>query len=255
MRIAICLPNNHPGLNPKFVKSLLEVVASFYVWQKQDNRSDELGILFNGEGWIDHMREHLADDALKQGYDLTVWMDTDMLFPASLIQLMVSAFEQHPEMEAVTGLYTWKTPPFVPHVYHKYDKDSDKFLMAAGFPLERAFPVEGAGFGCVAIKSDVFKRTERPWFEFKHGVYGEDLYFFRKAKPKMFCWPKISCQHLTEIAIDIGSYLKFNNLTIQNGAIQVDKETIDKISNFQSKLHSKFESDHHTFPEGHNKAH
>ena len=236
-KIAICIPHNYPNFEKYFVFSLLSVVGSFHEWNKTIGNKHELIILNNKEGWIDFMREQLADEALKQGADYLMWVDTDMTFPPSMIQCMMAWFEKDPSLDAVTGLYTWKQPPFLPHVYARYVPEDDKFTVAGAFPLNGGFNVEGAGFGCVMIKADLFKRTERPWFKYEYGVYGEDLYFFKKARPvNMICDTRITCKHYQTLPADIDCYLRSNNLKVEEGMIEASQETLDRISDFQEKL-------------------
>lgn len=228
MKVGILLPNNRPTFDKKFIMSLLGVVCSFYVWDK--DHKHQLNILVQNEGEIAFMRNRLATDALAKGVDYMLWLDCDMAIPPTVIQRMVSYFEKYENIEAVTGLYTWKEPPFLPHVYSTYNEQSKKFKMGATFPLDKPFDVDGAGFGCLMIKSEVFKRTPQPWFEMKLGKtcieYGEDLYFCRKARPKMICDPTISCGHFTENMVDINSYLQYNGLKVEKNAITATSQQI-----------------------------
>ena len=252
-KIALCIPHNYPVFDKAFTLSLLSVIASFYEWNQTLKEKHEFVILHNKDGWIDRMRELLAQEAVEvRKVDFLLWLDTDMQFPPSIVQQMMAWMEKFPELDGVTGLYTWKVPPFMPHVYSRYDEKDDKFTVAGGFPLNAGFSVEGAGFGCVMLRSSLFERTPRPWFKFEYGVYGEDLYFFRKARPvNMICDPRISCTHLlTGQGVDIKSYLKYNKLQVVDEIdenkqpyknIKIDQATLNRISDLQIKLTQNFE--------------
>jgi hypothetical protein len=194
----------------------------------------ELDILFQNEGDIAFMRECLAETALAKKVDYLLWLDTDQKFPPDLIKRMIEDIEKY-NCEGVTGLYTWKVPPFLPHVYSSYNEETEKFRVAGQFPLNEAFEVKGAGFGCLMLKASVFERIERPWFEMKienkKYVYGEDLWFFKKAQPiKLLCDPTIISPHLTQIEVDINSHIEYNELEVENGWIKADEEQLKKIS-------------------------
>ncbi len=240
-KIAIVLPHNFPSFDPQFVMSLLGVVQQFYLWDASIGNKHQLIIIHQRDGWIDRMREMGVANALKFEADFILFLDCDMIFPNTLIEQLMKTMEEHDNIEAITGLYTFKTAPFLPHVYPEYDPVDDKFTVAAGFPLDRLFQVEGAGFGCFMARASLFQRVERPWFDFKYGVYGEDLWFCRKAKPKMVCDPRISCQHLTQIAVDIKSYIGQNKISVMDNKINPDDATLKAVMDFQATLDRKFE--------------
>ena len=238
MRIAICIYCTYPALDKKFVTSLLVVLEQFHLYNTSIGGLHEIQIFMQNEGFYDYARQKLAETAIKAGYDYLLWFDTDQVNPPFTIVQMIKDFEADKKLEAVTGLYTWKTPPFLPHVYFKYDKKDGKFRIAAGFPLNRLFFVEGAGYGILMIKASVYKRTKKPWFKFVYGKMGEDLYFFKKVQPiRMVCDPRISSQHLTQTAINIDGYLKYTNLKVVDGNIQVSKADILKIDKFWNLRH------------------
>lgn len=247
-KVCLCLPNNHPGFDREFTLSLLSVVSSFYLWNAKIGNKHELIIIHQKDGWIDRMREVLAQTALDLKADYVLFCDTDMVFQSDLIEKMFLTFAKHKNIEAITGLYTWKSPPFLPHCYHKYDKKSDKFHVAGGFPLQEMFTVEGAGFGCLMFRAGILRKFTRPWFEFKYGIYGEDLYFFRKfylenkRAVKMVCDPRLVCKHLTQISVDINSYIGQNKIKVEKDVLRPTPEQIQIISDFQAKLTKKFES-------------
>ena len=248
MKIAIAIAHNFPSYSRKFIESFLLVVQSFYAWNATIGNKHELVILINKDGWIDRMREMLAKEALEKEVDCIMWMDSDQRFPPTLVQQMVENLEANPEVDAITGLYIWKQPPFVPHAYAQYDPMDDRFLVACGFPLNKPFRVEGAGFGCLMMRSSLLKKRSYPRFQFQYGVYGEDLYFFREFFKQgipflMLCDPTINCTHLTEQEVDIQSYINYNKLEVKDGMIQVDNATVDRLTKFEKALTDKFKSE------------
>jgi len=242
MKIALCIPHNYPEFQKPFIMSLFGVISSFYLHR---NGEDTLNILVQNAGPIDFMRERLVESAIKQNSDLILFLDTDMDFPPDIINKMVGHFRTYENIEAVTGIYTWKNPPFMPHVYPKLTENG-KFTIGALFPLDKLFDVEGAGLGCAMLKTDLFKKTPQPWFKMELGdkgiTMGEDLFFFKKAKPVMICDPSISCGHFTENRIDINSYLSYNEYINQNGEIKGTEEQIKIASDEHCKNVSRLKS-------------
>lgn len=243
-KIAICIPNNRPNLDEQFVKSLLGVVQSFYVWNDTLKEKHHLTIYFKGQGWIDRMRENLAYGALEDGMDFILWLDADMTFSPSIIQQMMRIFEGYENVDAVTGLYTWKIPPFQPHVYTEFAEG--KFTPAVGFPVDKSFEVESAGFGCLMMKTSLIRKLERPWFKFIYGKCGEDMFFFKKLKEQkipyvMLCNPRISCGHLTTIQVDIQSYIAYNNIKVKEGNLVLDDQTLKKLTEHQQRINEDHE--------------
>lgn len=243
-KIVICIPNNRFFLDEQFVKSLLGIVQSFYVWNASIGNKYNLSLYFKGGGWIDRMRENLAYYALEEKKDYILWLDTDMTFPSSLVQQMMTIFETYEDIDAITGLYTWKVPPFQPHVYGEFERG--RFTPAIGFPIDKLFPVESAGFGCLMMKTSLIGKIERPWFKFIHGKCGEDMFFFKKLKKKgihykMLCNPLISCGHLTTESVDVQSYISYNNIKVQEGNLILDKHAIDVLTKHQERINEDHE--------------
>lgn len=239
-RIAVCIPHSYQTLHKPFTLSLLGVVRSFDLWNDRDAEGDidhELNVFMQNEGPIDQMREILVLTAQAWGADFILWLDADMTFPPNLIERMLNHFKDNWDLEAVTGLYTWKKPPFLPHVYTRLNKDTGKFAVAGVFPLNKPFKVEAAGYGCIMVRASNYPDNMRPWFLVeKTGdsiSYGEDLYYFKKFHPiNMICDPTISCLHYTEMACNIQSYLDYNGgKVLEDGNIDPDSLDLDKIAN------------------------
>jgi len=231
-KVAICIPHSYLAFNKSFTISLLSLVSRFYTWNTKFKY--ELTIIVQNEGWIDTMRNLLVMQALDAGADYLLFLDTDMTFPEDTIVRMLKHFEEVDDLEAVTGLYTWKKPPFLPHVYHKLNKKTGKFKIAGGFPIDKPFIVEGCGFGVVMVKREVFERVPKPWFKMEMDKddrveYGEDLYFCKYARMKMWCDPNINCQHLIENGYDASSFVQYNGIEVKDGFLQTTKEQLKKI--------------------------
>lgn len=215
MRIMIALPDNHPYFHKEFVDSLTNIITDFYQWKIRTGNKHELSIVAKGSVCLDEARNSLVRLAIQNDQTHIFFMDTDQTFLPEAVRLMVECFENNPDVEAVTGIYTWKKPPFMPHLYG--DSNGKTFFGAAKFPLNELFQVEAAGTGIVMIKTDVFRRTKQPWFKFEFNEdgsfkFGEDLFFFRKAKPLTICDPRNRSNHLKLESYGLDDYLEYNQI-------------------------------------------
>lgn len=240
MNIIILLTHNYYSFEKPFVLSLFNIFNNFYAWQRESGRNDNLSYICQDGFSIDKMRNDVVKEAMDDKYDMDMFLflDTDMTFPDNLIQLMIEDFKDNPGVEAITGLYTWKKPPFVPHIYPEFDEKSGKFGMARNFDLNSIFPVAGAGMGCVMIKKEVFKQIQEPYFAFDHGM-GEDFYFFKKAHPMMLCDTRIICKHWNLMGVDIYSYINHNNLDTQDvKRVEMSESQVKKVLHEHKQLNN-----------------
>jgi hypothetical protein len=230
--------------------SLFEMQQFFYEWAIAEKREDKLSIFRMGGYKIDEMRNDLVINGLK--YDIThfMFLDIDMSFPKQMIVMMIRDLEinEKKKVEAITGLYVRKKPPYLPHIYPKFNKKTQKFVISGQFPMNTLFKVEGVGGGCLMVKREVFERTKYPWFKMETGGkkgekdedgipvnIGEDLYFCLKAKPLILCDSRIVCKHYGMNGFDIDTYISYNKLKKKKGKFYATPEQLKKISDEYSK--------------------
>ena len=239
--IVIVICNSWSHLQNEFVHSLLSMQDFFHAWVRNEDRKDTVSIIMERDFSIEKMRNKTVEDALKMEATHILFLDIDMSFPPETIVMMLKDLEDNKDMkiEAITGLYTWKQTPYLPHVFSNFDEETKKFKVCGQFPLDSLFEVEGAGMGCVMIKSKVFKRTRKPYFAWKD--YGEDLYFFHKAKPKMLLDPRIKCKHYSTVGVSIDDYIDYNGLKKCDNNFVAKPSQLNKIENEHkvNNLHQK----------------
>ena len=244
MRIMIALPDNHPSFNKEFVASLLNVQADFHRWKAKTGSKHELSIVNQGSVNLDEARNSLVRIAKKNDMTHIFFMDTDQTFLPETVRLMIECFEGNPTVEAVTGLYTWKKPPFTPHIYGGEEKG--KFLGACKFPLNELFEVRAAGTGVLMIDMKVFEKNKYPWFKFEFnedGTFkiGEDMYFFKYSKPLTICDPRNRSEHWRFESYGLDDYIDSNGLTrvVNEDAtegFEITEEQVEEIVNTHGKL-------------------
>lgn len=246
-RLAIGIPDNHPTWRKPFIASLLGMMdglRSFTAGEAREGRGYEIQLIFADKGGVADMRNAIANAAVDGGYDAIMWLDSDMVFPDYTIWKLLSHFVLNPEIEAVSGLYTHKQPPYMPHVYGRYDEEEKKYRVSCSFSLKDPFYIDGAGFGCLLMRTSVFARVERPYFTMKieDGILrvGEDLGFCTQAKMKMVLDPTVSCGHLSERAYGIKDHLALTGAQVVDDQICMTKEQQDDLI---AKMPSYFQNE------------
>ena len=147
-------------------------------------------------------RHNLAMKAINDGFDRVLWMDSDMNFGPDLMERLEADLDQG--YDFVTGLYFTRKNPVKPCVYEvchpKKRKTGEIYPAAENVKKLPAgiFEIEGCGFGCVMMTTELMKACgEIPFFPMEG--YGEDLTFCRKARAagyKLYCDPTIKADHL-----------------------------------------------------------
>lgn len=126
-------------------------------------------------------RERLAEEAIKWGAEFILWIDSDMRFPKNSLEILLD------RKQFIVGVNaTTRREPIVPtakrlevkddgHIWHPVDSSK----------AEGIEQITAVGFGMTMVKTDVFKKTPRPWFNVlwsDHGaIIGEDIHFCVKA--------------------------------------------------------------------------
>jgi hypothetical protein len=167
MNVAICIPC-HGDTRAQFTDSLAQLLI---VTAKQ---APELGlaVLMFGGSDLAFNRERLVEDALSQGADWILWLDSDQTFPPDTLLRLLSA------QKPVIGCnYSFRSRPAGPVAQAFRDgawvpvwTDEAK---AKANEIER---VDVMGLGVCLVHSEVFAKLARPWFRFERA--GEDAYFF-----------------------------------------------------------------------------
>lgn len=235
-RVAIGVPDNHPTWRKPFILSLFSMMDGFKPFslgEAQEGRTYELQFIFADKGGIADMRNAIANAAVDQGFDAILWLDSDMTFPSFTAWKLLSHLVLDPSIEAVSGLYTHKTPPYMPHIYAKFDEEEKKYRIASSYSLKDPMNVDGAGFGCLLMRTSVFARVQRPYFTMvmEDGIMrvGEDLGFCTQAKMRMVLDPSVNCGHLSERAYGIADHLKLIGVEPVDGQVSISQEQKDAI--------------------------
>jgi Glycosyltransferase like family 2 len=138
-------------------------------------------------------------------------LDTDHLFEPDLLARLLRILDTYAEVEVLTGVYTYKEPPYAPVLYH-HTEDGRILPLGAWDQKAELLQVDGAGAGCLLVKRSVYETIVREtgeWpFDIKLGLT-EDHSFFRRLKElgiPAYCAPKVECHHVRPQALGLKDY-------------------------------------------------
>ena len=162
-------------------------------------------------------RNNIAQCALNIGADYVLMVDNDVVLPKDALKLLL----EDPK-EVCIGYYAHRGND---NLYHgrtcacKLKDENGKEYYH--YPLESEYTAEemhrmkdagltkieihGGGMGCAMVNTDVFRKTEYPWYDWVNygdqdrGMLSEDLYFCvqcRIHKIPIFTDVRVGCGHL-----------------------------------------------------------
>lgn len=122
-------------------------------------------------------RERLATEAINLGAEYMLWLDSDIVFPASTAVRLLSHDEP-----VVAANYVRRQRP---HKGVAYETIGDWENPLPFEVYDDLVEVEGIGMGCMLIKTSVFEELSKPWFDFQwspesNDFLGEDMYLCQK---------------------------------------------------------------------------
>jgi hypothetical protein len=195
--LAICVPVRDM-LHSKFAFCLAELVARLV----KDNVSYQL--FFQNGSVLPEQRHLLAKSALTANCEQILWLDSDMVFPSNIYQLL----SKH-NKPVVACYYSTRSEPFR-SVAFLDNRDMTKTLTATS----GLHSVNSVGMGIMLTSTEVFKNIVAPWFSFRYmssydAYLGEDIVFCELLKEydyDVFVDADASnyCAHLANLEIKIG---------------------------------------------------
>lgn len=158
-------------------------------------------------------RNKLAAQAVKLEADYILWLDSDMTFDPDTLQRLFKTLEDN-DADVVSGLYFRRAAPYTPVAFSEVRIDPEtnesthKDYTGA---LEGVHEVEGIGFGCVLMKTDVlfdiFGKFGNAFDPIGH--FGEDLSFCWRAREtghKILLDCDIKCGHIGHMTVKQSFY-------------------------------------------------
>lgn len=178
------------------------------------NKVGECAISFNVGSLISESREQLAARAINGASDYVMWFDSDMMFEPDTMQKLMKHIENG--CDIVTGLYFRRRPPFTPVLFKKLHIEGNVCLTEdyIDYPKDELFEVQGIGFGCVLMKTDVLLSCFAKYntcFSMM-GRNGEDVSFSQRARNcgfKIWCDPTVKCGHVSYTTVTEDFYRSY----------------------------------------------
>ena len=175
MKIGFCMPTRET-VHASFSFDLALCVAHTV------RMGHEVGLYSTIGTLIADQRVSIAEEAIKEGCEWLMWLDSDMRFPRDSVERLLAHGK-----EIVGANYPVKENPPSPVArnyrdgfwFRKRTKPGDK-------GIEK---ITGLGFGVMLTKAIVFKDMDQPWFAIGYAArnkrfHGEDLYFCMRAADK-----------------------------------------------------------------------
>jgi len=177
MKLGICLPL-YGAVAPNFFINFLNRLHDLY----SNNRDYSVKVYMKVSTVIDRARNELVKDALKDGCDYILFIDSDIIMPKGSIDKLIDM-----NTDIASGLYFAKAKPYLPVA--RVIKNTRHFYLE-DFEYNQIMDVAGVGMGLCLIKTDVFKKLSYPYFKLEWrndpelGQYqiAEDLYFCEQAR-------------------------------------------------------------------------
>lgn len=162
-------------------------------------------------------RNRIAEKALALEADWVLSVDNDVVVPKDALKKLLENAK-----DVNLGFYAHRGPDNLYHgrtcICRLKDKDGKEYYH---YPLESEYTAEemhgmadageskievhGGGMGCALIRTEVFRKTEYPWYDWvnygdaNRGMLSEDLYFCslcRASGIKIYADVRVGCGHL-----------------------------------------------------------
>lgn len=163
-------------------------------------------------------RNNLTAKALMNGYDRVLWLDSDMVFDADLLEKLSDDMDDQ-GLDYVCGLFFKRHKPSGPCIYSRivYEQTAEGIRSDAvpyeAWPDKTTFEIRGSGFGAVLMKTELLRNVwEHYGPPFDPMVQmGEDLSFCWRASQlgyRMWCDPRVKVGHIGQYVFteeDVGT--------------------------------------------------
>ena len=163
-------------------------------------------------------RNKIAQKAIDLQTDYVLMVDNDVVLPENALKLLLEGAKDiclgyYPH-RGTDNRYNGRTcicmlnDRETGEAYYNFPLESEytakemKDLMDAG---EKKIPVHGGGMGCALIRTDVFRKTSYPWYDWvnygdaNRGMLSEDLFFCvlcRNSGYTIYTDVRVGCGHL-----------------------------------------------------------
>jgi len=158
-------------LHAAFAKSLTELV------KLNTSSGIDTHVIMDASTVLLTQRERLGLEAQKVGAEYMLWLDSDMVFPATTALRLMAHNEP-----VVAANYIRRQLPAKGVAYETIGDWQNPLPFE---PQDELASVEGIGMGCMLVKTAILSKIAQPWFEFgwtpeSNDHLGEDMIFCQK---------------------------------------------------------------------------
>ena len=155
-------------------------------------------------------RTDLALMAVQEKADYVLWIDSDMVFPDTLLIDLLADLENE-KKDIVAGVCHMRREPYKPVLWSKLRQGlrptENESECLVDYPRDGLFEVEGCGFGCILMKTEVIEAVRDKYGDLFAPLpgYGEDLSFCIRARGcgyRIFVDPKVQVGHKSSIIVN-----------------------------------------------------
>ena len=159
-------------------------------------------------------RNTLAKKAIDDGFDRVLWLDSDMVFDADLMERLSANLDAG--LDFCCGIFFTRRKPIRPCIYQflgNRDNGDGKEMPTAepyeDYPEDQIFKVDGCGFAAVMMTTDLIRRCgPSPFFPVLG--FGEDFTFCLRAREEgatLWCDSRIKVGHCGLSLISENTYM------------------------------------------------
>lgn len=195
-RVLIYIPSYTGQLDSSFVESLSYFLFKCFRYEKFGYK---FFLNIGRRMMIHEARNNAVKYALDNEMDYILFIDDDMVIDSSYN--LFDKLIKH-DKDIVAPLFFKRFPPYMPLLFKRNIYADGRYTTFDNIVdyKKGLVKVDGVGFGCVLIKTSVFKDLDKPYFMISD-TFGEDLYFCNKAINKgidIFVDTTITVGHLGE---------------------------------------------------------
>lgn len=182
------------------------------------DRVGQVKFAFSCSSLIYDARNTLAKQAVTEGFDRVLWLDSDMDFEPDLLKRLSEDMDEGREL--VSGLYFKRKAPVKPVIYQHLGLvktiDGEGVTPVAvpyeDYPKDSVFQIAGCGFGGCLVSVNLIKRVgEKYGLPFSPVMgFGEDLSFCSRATQlgvDLYCDSRVKMGHVGLGTITEETYL------------------------------------------------
>ena len=179
-------------------------------------------------------RNDLGQIAIREKADYVLWLDSDMVFPTELLVDLMADLKDGKDI--VSAVCHMRRPPFRPVFYKKLRQgltpDENEYENYDDYPTDGPFQVEGCGFGCILMRTEVMQTVMDKYHELFAPLpgFGEDLSFCIRARGCGFdIWvdPKVQVGHKASTIVTKDTFEAFRRATEHAERVQAGAEDHD----------------------------